>query len=76
MERLLGVTPGSATILALMNDKDHQVRLILDKSVAEPGVTPSSRSISSAGAKERREEPIWAESSLVRKGFWPSISSR
>lgn len=35
MERLLGVTPGSATILALMNDKDHQVRLILDKSVAE-----------------------------------------
>ena len=35
MERLLGVTPGSATILALMNDRDHQVRLILDKSVAE-----------------------------------------
>ena len=35
MERLLGVTPGSATILALMNDKDHQVRLILDKSVAD-----------------------------------------
>lgn len=35
MERLLGVMPGSATILALMNDRDHQVRLILDKSVAE-----------------------------------------
>lgn len=35
MERLLGVAPGSATILALMNDRDHQVRLILDKSVAE-----------------------------------------
>ena len=38
MERLLGVTPGSATILALMNDKDHQVRLILDKSVADCGL--------------------------------------
>lgn len=37
MERLLGVTPGSATILSLMNDKDHQVRLILDKSVADCG---------------------------------------
>ena len=41
MERLLGVTPGSATILALMNDRDHQVRLILDKSVAAiPASTP------------------------------------
>ena len=38
MERLLGVTPGSATVLSLMNDKDHRVRLILDKSVAEAGL--------------------------------------
>ena len=35
MERLLGVTPGSATILSLMNDPDHQVQLVLDRSVAE-----------------------------------------
>ena len=35
MERYLGVTPGSATILSLMNDREHRVRLILDKSVAE-----------------------------------------
>lgn len=32
MEARLGVTPGSATILALMNDKEHQVQLILDRS--------------------------------------------
>ena len=35
MEKHLGVTPGSATVLAMMNDKDHAVKLILDKSVAE-----------------------------------------
>ena len=35
MERLLGCTPGSASILGLMNDTGHQVRLLLDRSVAE-----------------------------------------
>lgn len=35
MEKHLGVTPGSATVLAMMNDKEHKVKLILDKSVAE-----------------------------------------
>ena len=35
MEKHLGVTPGSATVLAMMNDKAHAVKLILDKSVAE-----------------------------------------
>ena len=34
MEQYLGVTPGSATILSLMNDKEHRVKLILDKSIA------------------------------------------
>ncbi len=33
MERLLGVKPGSASILALMNDKARAVKLILDKEV-------------------------------------------
>lgn len=35
MEKYLGVTPGSATILSLMNDREHKIRLILDRSVAE-----------------------------------------
>ena len=33
MKAYLGVEPGSATVLAMMNDKNHKVRLILDKSV-------------------------------------------
>ena len=31
----LGVTPGSATVLGLMNDKAHQVRLLMDRPVYE-----------------------------------------
>ena len=32
MERLLGVTPGSATVLGLMNDKEKVVQLVIDRS--------------------------------------------
>ena len=32
MEELLGFTPGSASVLALMNDKDNRVQLLLDRS--------------------------------------------
>jgi Ala-tRNA(Pro) deacylase len=31
----LGVAPGSVTALALVNDKDHQVRFVLDRTLAE-----------------------------------------
>lgn len=32
MEELLGVTPGSASVLALINDKENRVQLLLDRS--------------------------------------------
>ena len=32
---LLGVTPGSASVLGLINDAEHRVTLALDRSVAE-----------------------------------------
>jgi Ala-tRNA(Pro) deacylase len=35
MERFLNVTPGSVTVLGLMNDREHHVQLVIDKSVAE-----------------------------------------
>lgn len=35
MRELLGVAPGSASILALMNDPAHRVRLALDRETAE-----------------------------------------
>ena len=33
MERLLGTTPGSASILGLMNDRDREVTLLIDADI-------------------------------------------
>ena len=38
MEELLGVRPGSASVLALINDKADKVRLVIDRSVLEEDV--------------------------------------
>ena len=35
MEATLGVTPGSVTAFALINDKDRRVRFVLDRTLAE-----------------------------------------
>ena len=33
MERLLDITPGSVSVLGLMNDRDHAVRLLVDRDL-------------------------------------------
>lgn len=33
MERLMEIAPGSVTVMGLMNDKDHQVQLIIDEEL-------------------------------------------
>jgi len=33
MEQFLDITPGSLSVLGLMNDKDHRVRLLIDEDV-------------------------------------------
>ncbi|MDO4453670.1 MAG: prolyl-tRNA synthetase associated domain-containing protein [Eubacteriales bacterium] len=35
MEQYLGVTPGSVSVLGLMNDKEHNVRLLIEKTILE-----------------------------------------
>lgn len=35
MERFLDITPGSLSVLGLMNDKDHHVRLLIDRELLE-----------------------------------------
>ena len=37
MEQVLGVTPGSVTAFALVNDAQRQVTFVLDKALAEAG---------------------------------------
>ncbi|MGZ3346652.1 MAG: prolyl-tRNA synthetase associated domain-containing protein [Caulobacteraceae bacterium] len=36
MQEVLGVTPGSVTLFALLNDKARRVRLVLDQALLEP----------------------------------------
>ena len=33
MEKFLDITPGSVSVLGLMNDKEHQVKLLIDEEV-------------------------------------------
>ena len=35
MERLLNITPGSVSVLGLMNDTEHAVRLVIDRPIYE-----------------------------------------
>ena len=35
MEEFLNITPGSVSIMGLMNDKEQRVRLVIDREVAE-----------------------------------------
>jgi len=35
MMRLLGVTPGSVSVMGLMNDKDREVKLVIDRDVSK-----------------------------------------
>lgn len=35
MEEFLDITPGSVSVLGLMNDKENRVRLIIDKDILE-----------------------------------------
>lgn len=72
MERYLGVTPGSATILALMNDKAHKVRLVLDQSVAEtdlfgchPCINTSSLALSMKEIRRKFLPHLGIEATIV-----------
>ena len=56
MEEVLGVTPGSVTLFALMNDREGRVRLLLDEKLAaadtvnfHPLLNDATTAISGAG---------------------------
>ena len=60
MGRLLDLTPGSVSVLALRNDPDNQVQLVIDKSVLEaewfgchPCINTSSLKLRTADVMEK-----------------------
>ena len=60
MERFLDITPGSLSILGLMNDHDHQVQLLIDEEVLKgefigchPCINTSSLRLKTADLMEK-----------------------
>ena len=56
MERLLDITPGSCSILGLMNDKDMVVRLLVDEDVLRGEWVGMHPAINTTSLKLRRED--------------------
>ncbi|MBE6951549.1 MAG: prolyl-tRNA synthetase associated domain-containing protein [Ruminococcaceae bacterium] len=60
MEQFLDITPGSLSVLGLMNDRDHRVKLLIDSDVLEgesigvhPCINTSSLRISTRDLMEK-----------------------
>ena len=58
MERYLDITPGSLSILGLMNDHDHRVQLLLDKDVLKGEFIGCHPCINTSSLKLRTEDLI------------------
>ena len=65
MEEFLDITPGSVSVLGLMNDKDNRVQLLIDKSVADAEYLGCHPCINTASLKLRTED--------VLKKFLPAV---
>ena len=67
MEQFLDITPGSASILGLMNDRDNRVQLLIDEDVLKgeyigchPCINTSSLRISTKDMTEKNNTGIEA----------------
>ena len=72
MEEFLDITPGSLSVLGLMNDKDMRVRLIIDKPVLEaeyigvhPCINTSSLKLKTSDLIEKIIPAIGHEPTIV-----------
>lgn len=72
MEEFLDITPGSLSVLGLMNDKDHRVRLVIDKPVLEsetigvhPCINTSSLGLKTADLLEKIIPAMGHEPTIV-----------
>lgn len=56
MEKLLGLTPGSVTILGLMNDKEKKVRLLVDEDILKDEYIGCHPCINTSSLKIKTED--------------------
>lgn len=73
MEKLLNVTPGSATVMALMNDPENQVQLIIDEDVTaqeefgcHPCINTSSLKMNTADVLQKFLPAVHHEAIFVK----------
>lgn len=65
MEEFLDITPGSVSVMGLMNDKNNRVQLLIDREVAEAEYMGCHPCINTASLKLRTED--------VLKKFLPAV---
>ena len=73
MQRFLDITPGSVSVLGLMNDKDHRVRLVIDEDVAKgeyfgchPCINTSSLRLKTSDLMEKIIPAMGHEPTIVK----------
>lgn len=65
MEKYLNVTPGSVSVMGLMNDRENQVRLLIDRDIAESEFIGCHPCINTSSLKIRTKD--------VFEKFFPSV---
>lgn len=73
MELLMDVTPGSVSVMGLMNDKDNQVQLIIDKDLSEEEYLACHPCVNTSSIRLRTEDVI--NKLLPKIGHEPIIVS-
>lgn len=58
MEQLLGLRPGSASVLGLMNDAGHRVQLVIDAGVAEQEIWGCHPCVNTSSLRLRGQDII------------------
>ena len=71
MEEFLNITPGSVSVLGLMNDTGHKVRLLIDREIAESEYVGCHPCINTSSLKIRTSDIL--EKFLPYTGHKPVI---
>ncbi|HEX2947104.1 MAG TPA: prolyl-tRNA synthetase associated domain-containing protein [Clostridia bacterium] len=71
MEKYLNITPGSVSVLGLMNDTEHKVRLLIDNEIAESEYVGCHPCINTSSLKIRTKDIF--ERFLTYTGHKPLI---
>ena len=71
LEKFLDVHPGSVSIMGLMNDKEHNINLLIDKEVIECDFIGCHPCVNTSSLKIRTQDVL--EKFLKKTGHTPTI---